>query len=172
MNRLVLYAFLACVLTINGCKVSRSKPTMNLSTEEHALLVSKQLDKIAEFIGGRIIQNLPDFRVLPHGDKNCDYPSDWEIGVFCAQHIGGLSGKEVMDKLVELNRSEFLMPDPPYVWDSNARWYTTVWGIPATRFTFTLVYVPDWEIVGGPKISKLDISYTEDVTWEDLHPSR
>lgn len=150
----------------------KQEANMNLSPSEKKLLHSKNLMAIAEFIGNRVIKDLPDFIALPPRSPNCDYQPDPEIGYFCAQYTGKSIGMDVMKSLVEANDSQFLMPEPPYVWDSNAGWYSTVWGVPESRYTFTLVYQPDWETADAPKIARLAISYTEDVKWDDLHSPR
>lgn len=76
-----------------------------------------------------------------------------------------------MNKLVERGRNKFLMPDPPYAQQNY--WYTTVWGIPSTRYTFDVVlartlYIEDL----SREYLELRITYSESETWDDLYPPR
>lgn len=150
------------------------KETPPMKKLDEQLLESHDLPKIAAYLAAELI-GTNEFREI-----DCELSKDPELVHLCYEYVGpgsenqeriNILWTEVMNKLVERGRNKFLMPDPPYAQQNY--WYTTVWGIPSTRYTFDVVlartlYIEDL----SREYLELRITYSESETWDDLYAPR
>jgi len=150
------------------------KQTSAMKKLDGQLLKSHDLPKIAAYLAANLMDP-GEFKEI-----DCGGTKHSTLVSVCFEYVGpGSSDQErinilwteVMNKLVERGRNKFLMPDPPYAQQNY--WYTTVWGIPSTRYTFDVVlartlYIEDL----SREYLELSITYSESETWDDLYPPR
>lgn len=181
MNRrngqcMYIVAAITCLILV-GCKLGRNPQTqeraVSMEQLDERVLRSGDLRKIALYLAEQLTSQ--DFTEI-----DCGGTKHSTLVSVCFEYVGpGSSDQErinilwteVMNKLVERGRNKFLMPDPPYAQQNY--WYTTVWGIPSTRYTFDVVlartlYIEDL----SREYLELRITYSESETWDDLYPPR
>lgn len=133
--------------------------------ETQAVLASRDFNKIALAILSHLINQ--DFEII-----DCNLPKYPDGGDACARYNGSKGMRDVMSQIGVTGKRFFLTPDPPYVYDRAAGWYTTVWAVPTTRYTFTVVVSEYHETLDDPKFIRVRVSYSEDEKWDDLYPPR
>lgn len=172
LGLIFLFLLPSCDLFTRHASVS-PKETPPMKKLDEQLLESHDLHKIATYLAANLMEP-GEFKEI-----DCEIPKEPELVHLCYEYIGSGSENqerinilwtEVMNRLVERARDKFLLPDPPYAQQDN--WYTTVWGIPTTRYTFGVVLMKTLKDDLKTDFLQLDIPYWEGSKWDVLHPPR